>query len=193
MRIIKLNSDYLDIDLLNETIDVLSDGGVILYPTDTVYGLGANIFDKCAVNKIYNLKKRSKDKPLSICVSDVQNISLVANLGVEQENFVSDYLPGPYTFLLNKKDIVPWYVTPFTDKVGVRVPDSFISRLISSIFPIVTTSANISNNVTLNNPIDILEQLDDEVDLVLDVGVLDGNKPSTVIDLTKEVPTVVRS
>lgn len=192
MKIKKIDQSNVDINLIYETIDVMANGGVILYPTDTVYGLGANVFDESAVNKIYNLKRRSKDKPLSICVSTIQNISLVADVSNEQKCFMYKYLPGPYTFLLNKKDIVPEYVAPFTDKVGVRVPDSVFSRLISSIFPIITTSANISNESTLSNPKDIIKQLDNDVDLVLDAGVLNDNKPSTVVDLTKDVPKTLR-
>lgn len=192
MKVIKLNQNQVDINLIYETINIMADGGVILYPTDTVYGLGANIFDESAVNRIYNLKKRSKDKPLSICVSTIQNISLVADITVEQKNFMYKYLPGPYTFLLNKKDVVPEYVAPFTAKVGVRVPDSVFSRLISSIFPIITTSANISNENTLDNPKDIIKQLGSDVDLVLDAGVLNNNKPSTVVDLTNDVPRTLR-
>ena len=134
MKIKKIDQNNTDVNLIYETIDVMTDGGIILYPTDTVYGLGANIFDESAVDKIYNLKKRSKDKPLSICVSTIQNISLVADVTDEQKSFMYKYLPGPYTFLLNKKDVVPEYVAPSTDKVGVRVPDSVFSRLISSIF-----------------------------------------------------------
>lgn len=192
MKIKKIDQNNTDVNLIYETIDVMTDGGIILYPTDTVYGLGANIFDESAVDKIYNLKKRSKDKPLSICVSTIQNISLVADVTDEQKSFMYKYLPGPYTFLLNKKDVVPEYVAPSTDKVGVRVPDSVFSRLISSIFPIITTSANISNENTLSNPKDIIKQLNGDVDLVLDAGVLDDNKPSTVVDLTKDVPTTLR-
>ncbi len=193
MKVIKLNQNQLDIDLINEAIDVLIDGGVILYPTDTVYGLGANIFNKEAVNRIYNIKKRSKDKPLSICVSCVENISLVADINEDQKNFILDYLPGPYTFLFNKKNIIPEYIAPFTKKIGVRVPDSSISQLLSSLFPIVTTSANISNKSTLNNPKDIINQLDGQVDLVLDAGILGDNKPSTIIDLTNEDYSIIRS
>ena len=192
MKILKTSLEDFDEKIINEAIDVLADGGVVLYPTDTVYGLGANIFDNAAVKKVFSIKKRSLLKPLSILVSDVNAIDLVAKVSLGQKNSMSQYLPGPYTFILNKKPIVPRVVTSGSSFVGVRVPDNEIACRLASIFPITTTSANISDDDVLSNPQEILDQLNCDVDLVIDVGDLKSKKASSIIDLTSFKPKIVR-
>jgi L-threonylcarbamoyladenylate synthase len=105
---------------------------------------------------------------------------------------MESYLPGPYTFILNKQKIVPRYITGGLVNVGVRVPDCELACRLASIFPITTTSANISDDEVLSNPHEILEQLDCEVDLVIDVGDLNSGKSSTIIDLTAFKPKIIR-
>lgn len=192
MKILKTSLEEFGEEIINEAIDVLADGGVVLYPTDTVYGLGANIFDNAAVKKVFSIKKRSLLKPLSILVSDVNAIDLVAKVSLGQKNSMSQYLPGPYTFILNKKPIVPRVVTSGSSFVGVRVPDNEIACRLASIFPITTTSANISDDEVLSNPREILDQLNSDVDLVIDVGDLKSKKASSIIDLTSFKPKIVR-
>ena len=170
----------------------MAKGGVILYPTDTVYGLGANIFNNDAVQRIYEIKKRDPSKPLSVLVQDTESLELIADLNRNSREIVNKWLPGPFTFILNKKKIVSPYVSA-SAKVGVRIPDYKIARALASLFPITTTSANITNECTLSNPQDILKQIGDTVDLVIDVGDLDKAKPSTVIDLSSSKPTLVRN
>ena len=191
MKILKTSLEDFDEKIINEAIDVLADGGVVLYPTDTVYGLGANIFDNAAVKKVFSIKKRSLLKPLSILVSDVNAIDLIAKVSLGQKNSMSQYLPGPYTFILNKKPIVPRVVTSGSSFVGVRVPDNEIACRLASIFPITTTSANISDDDVLSNPQEILDQLNCDVDLVIDVGDLKSKKASSIIDLTSFKPKIV--
>lgn len=192
MKIFKMNGDNPDMDLISEAIDIMAKGGVILYPTDTVYGLGANIFNNDAVQRIYEIKKRDPSKPLSVLVQDTESLKLIADLNRNSREIVNKWLPGPFTFILNKKKIVSPYVSA-SAKVGVRIPDYKIARALASLFPITTTSANITNECTLSNPQDILKQIGDTVDLVIDVGDLDKAKPSTVIDLSSSKPTLVRN
>lgn len=192
MKVLKTSIDKVDENVILKAINVLADGGVILYPTDTVYGLGANIFDNSAVRRVFEIKKRSFLKPLSILVSDVETIDLVAKISLGQKNTMESYLPGPYTFILNKQKIVPRYITGGLVNVGVRVPDCELACRLASIFPITTTSANISDDEVLSNPHEILEQLDCEVDLVIDVGDLNSGKSSTIIDLTAFKPKIIR-
>ena len=187
-----MNGDNPDMDLISEAIDIMAKGGVILYPTDTVYGLGANIFNNDAVQRIYEIKKRDPSKPLSVLVQDTESLKLIADLNRNSREIVNKWLPGPFTFILNKKKIVSPYVSA-SAKVGVRIPDYKIARALASLFPITTTSANITNECTLSNPQDILKQIGDTVDLVIDVGDLDKAKPSTVIDLSSSKPTLVRN
>lgn len=192
MKILKTNQNEVDKNVIDEAVKVLADGGVILYPTDTVYGLGANIFNRKAVRKVYNIKKRSYLKPISLLVSSKDAIPLVSKASLNQLNFIDKYLPGPYTFILKKSKIVPRHLTSGSVNVGVRVPKSEIACSLAKIFPITTTSANLSNKDTLDTPEEILKQLGCEVDLIIDVGPLKFGNPSTIIDLTGEEPVFVK-
>ena len=120
-----------------------------------------------------------------VCGTD--GLSLLSSRAI-----VNKWLPGPFTFILNKKKVVSPYVSA-SAKVGVRIPDYKIARLLASLFPITTTSANLTNECTLSNPQDILKQIGNDIDLVIDVGDLGKAKPSTVIDLSSSKPTLVRN
>lgn len=191
MKIFKMSPDHPDKKLIDKAIDIMADGGVILYPTDTVYGLGANIFNNDAVKRIYEIKQREYSKPLSILVSDVESIPLVAQVSKKQMYVINNWLPGPYTFILPKRSLVSSFVSA-NAKVGVRVPDYGIATELASIFPIITTSANVADKETLSNPQDILKQIGNDVDLVMDVGELGPSNPSTIIDLSMPNPYLVR-
>lgn len=192
MKVLKTSIDKVDGDIVSQAINVLAEGGVVLYPTDTVYGLGANIFDSKAVSRVFRIKNRSYLKPLSILVRDVESIGLVAKLSSSQKEIINAYLPGPYTFILNKRSIVPRDITSGSRNVGVRVPDNELACRLAGIFPITTTSANLSDDEILSNPKEILEQLGCEVDLVIDVGDLKSKRSSSVIDLTGLEPKIIR-
>lgn len=191
MRILKTNNENPDKEVIEEAIRVMAHGGIVLYPTDTVYGLGVNIFNKKAVRRIYDIKKRSLMKPLSIIVSSKDAISHVANLRTRDKIYVDKFLPGPYTLILNKTKIVPRVVTSGLKHVGVRIPDNEIACRISDLFPVTTTSANLSDHEVCGTPDEILDQLNHDVDLVIDVGKLKRNKPSTIINLTSEKPIIL--
>lgn len=192
MKILKTSIDDVDETVISEAIKVLADGGIVLYPTDTVYGLGANIFDNSAVKKVFKIKQRSLLKPLSILISDVEAIDLVAKVSLSQKEVINNYLPGPYTFILKKNPVVPRVVTSGSSYVGVRVPDNDIARSLASIFPITTTSANVSDDEMLSTPDEILEQLDCDVDLVIDVGELKSKRASMIVDLSDNDIRIIR-
>lgn len=192
MKILKTSIDDVDETVISEAIKVLADGGVVLYPTDTVYGLGANIFDNSAVKKVFKIKQRSLLKPLSILISDVEAIDLVAKVSLSQKEVINNYLPGPYTFILKKNPVVPRVVTSGSSYVGVRVPDNDIARSLASIFPITTTSANVSDDEMLSTPDEIIEQLDCDVDLVIDVGELKSKRASMIVDLSDNDIRIIR-
>ncbi len=192
MKILKTDNSSPDENVINEAIDVLANGGVVIYPTDTVYGLGANIFNNRAVRNVFKIKQRSLLKPLSILVPDTDTIELIAQISIYQKDMIDKYLPGPYTFILNKTPVVPRVVTGGLNHVGVRVPENEIACTLASLFPITTTSANLSNENVLSTPKDILNQLGCDVDLVIDVGPLESNKSSTIVDLTTLQPTFIR-
>ncbi|RBQ23390.1 Threonylcarbamoyl-AMP synthase [Candidatus Methanobinarius endosymbioticus] len=191
MKTVKMDQNDPDLDLIDEAVEVLSPGGVILYPTDTVYGLGANIFNEKAVEKVYNIKNRDYIKPLSVCVSSVEEVHLIAVIPAEYENSLSKYLPGPFTFIFNKTDSIPDYFAK-NHKIGVRIPKNEISRKLAQNFPITSTSANLSGKKTLKSPKEILSQLNEGIDFIVDVGSLEDSVPSTVVDLTRKKPNILR-
>lgn len=192
MKVLKTGTDEIDEKVIGEAIDVLAEGGVVLYPTDTVYGLGANIFDNKAVRRVFEIKQRNLLKPLSILVSDVRAIDLVAKVSLAQRKVIDSHLPGPYTFILDKRNTVPRVVTSGSKFVGVRVPDNEIACGLASIFPITTTSANLSDEEVLSCPDEILDQLGCDVDMVIDVGELKSNHASKIVDLTSRNPKIIR-
>ena len=192
MKILKTSIDTVDEKIVGEAIDVMSEGGVVLYPTDTVYGLGANIFDTSAVTRIFQIKQRSLLKPVSILIPDMAAIDLVARVSNDQKEVINNYLPGPYTFILRRTPIVPRVVTSGSAYVGIRVPNNDIACRLAGLFPITTTSANISDDEVLSNPEDILEQLGCDVDLVIDVGDLSSDHASMIIDLSQSNPKIIR-
>lgn len=192
MKIFKTGIDKVDEKIIGEAVDVMSKGGVVLYPTDTVYGLGANIFDTSAVKRIFEIKQRSLLKPVSILIPDISALDLVARVSNDQKEVINNYLPGPYTFILRRTPIVPRVVTSGSAYVGVRVPNNDIACRLAGLFPITTTSANISDDEVLSNPKDILEQLGCDVDLVIDVGDLSSDHASMIIDLSQSNPKIIR-
>ena len=192
MKILKTSIDTVDEKIVGEAIDVMSEGGVVLYPTDTVYGLGANIFDTSAVKRIFEIKQRSLLKPVSILIPDMAAIDLVARVSNDQKEVINNYLPGRYTFILRRTPIVPRVVTSGSAYVGIRVPNNDIACRLAGLFPITTTSANISDDEVLSNPEDILEQLGCDVDLVIDVGDLSSDHASMIIDLSQSNPKIIR-
>lgn len=192
MKLIKINADNPEKEKIEWAIRVMESGGSIVYPTDTVYGLGVNIFDENAIKKVFSLKKREFDKPLSVCVSKIEDIYEIAYLDREEEDLVRKILPGPYTIILRKKEHIPALLTAGKNKIGIRVPDNKICHDLTQKFPITTTSANISSKKASKSAQDALEQFNDSVDLILDAGVCKNGIPSTIIDITIKPPQILR-
>jgi len=191
MKILKINANNPEKDKIKTAISVLKRGGTVVYPTDTVYGIGANIFDANAVQKVYQVKKRSSLKPISACVSKIEDIHKIAYIDENTEKMIEKILPGPFTVILKKKKSVPSILTSGGKKIGVRIPDSKVCMELSNAFPITTTSANISGKKIPESLDGILKQLDGSVDLILDAGVCKHGIHSTVIDMT-DSPRIVR-
>jgi len=191
MKIAKINPKKPDWSLIDEAIEVLSSGGVVLYPTDTIYGLGANIFNEKAVEKVYNIKNRDYFKPISACVSSIEGVFLIAEIPSKYQNLISKHLPGPFTFIFNE---TPSMHINFAKnhKIGIRIPENNIARKLSQNFPVTSTSANLAGEKTLKTPKEIIKQLGGDVEFVIDVGPLEHNLPSTVVDLTRKEPKILR-
>lgn len=189
---LKINSESPPKDKIKAAVNALKEGKTVLYPTDTVYGIGANIFDLEAVQKVFSIKKRSLNKPLSVCVSKIEDIENIAYLNKDLKRLISDIFPGPFTVILNKKENVPSILTSGGKTVGIRIPDNRVCRELSRKFPITTTSANISGKPVPESVAGVLKQLGDQIDLILDAGICRHGIPSTVIDMTVSPPKIVR-
>ena len=174
-------------------ISDLKKGHLIVYPTDTIYGIGANIYEKDALKKVYDVKHRDVSKPVSLCLHDINQMEDVAYLTKPIKYIIEKILPGPYTLLLEKMDIVPDILTSNTSIVGVRIPNNRLCYELTKEFPITSTSANISNMETPNNIDDIVKQLGSKINTYIDCGDVTDNTPSTIIDLTGEYPKIIRN
>lgn len=192
MKILKINSQKVEKEIIKEAITFMAAGDVVLYPTDTLYGLGVNIFDENALKKLYSVKNRPTNKPISVCVSEMDWIPKIAQVNNQILRVISKLLPGPYTVILKKKDCISDLLTAGSQNIGIRIPDNVWCREISQKFPITTSSANISGEETKKSVDEILEQLNNDIALVLDAGPSKVSKPSTVIDFTVKPPLVIR-
>ena len=192
MKLIKVDPENPEKKKMVMIREVLSAGGTVVYPTDTVYGLGANIFQEKSVLNVYHMKKRSLNKPISVCVSKIEDIKQVAHLNSPVEKIIKKILPGSYTLILNKKETVPSQITAGMDKIGVRIPDNAICREISREFPITTTSANLSGHPSPKSAQEAQQELDDNPDIIIDSGPCSRGISSTVVDLTVTPPRIVR-
>jgi tRNA threonylcarbamoyl adenosine modification protein (Sua5/YciO/YrdC/YwlC family) len=173
--------------------DVLRDGGLLIYPTDSVYGLGCDLHNKKAVEKIYQIKGNDKRKLLSFLCPDLKGISDYAYVSNPAYKIMRHHLPGPFTFILSATKLVPKILLENRKTVGIRVPDNVICHALLKEFgtPIISTSASLPERDFLYNPDEIAETFAKTVDLFLDAG-SGGLEPSTIVDLTQEEPVLVR-
>ena len=182
---------------VKEAVEILKKGGVIIAPTDTVYGLICDATNKKAVEKIFKIKKRSKSKPLPIFVKDIKMAKNLTELSFEQEKFLKKVWPGKTTVVLKRKKSKIKLYGVAKDTIALRVPKhKVISYLLSAIGrPLAQTSANISGQPASSNIKEVLRQFGSQkikLDLIIDDGNLPKSKPSKIIDLTVWPPKILR-
>lgn len=200
MKIIYLNPNQPEevAAAAEEAAKFLRDGKIIIYPTDTLYGLGCDARNDAAVEKIFRIKKREKNKPLSVIVKSIDAAGSVAFVSVKTRKVLEKFLPGPYTFILpGVKKISPNALNGRID-VGIRIPDNQVIQRIVTEFdgPIITTSVNISGSEALRDPFqmaEIFSRKREAPHLLLDAGKNENSEPSTIIDLTRSHPQILRS
>lgn len=188
-------SDYSEI--AREASAVLKAGGVILYPTDTIYGLGVDALSDEAVNKLYALKGRKEDKPIHAMVERVGDFSHFAVVPKEAQILAEHFLPGPLSLVLEKHAHLTTGITKDLSTIGLRVPNHPLCMALCAAFPnpITATSANVSGLETVPTVAAILEQFGERsryIDLVIDAGVLPPSLPSTVVAVGKESVRILR-
>jgi tRNA threonylcarbamoyl adenosine modification protein (Sua5/YciO/YrdC/YwlC family) len=179
--------------LIRQVVECLQQGGVIVYPTDTTYGIGCDIFNRKGVKKIFQIKQRDSRKPFSFICSDLAEISNYAQVSNFAFKIMKRHLPGAYTFVLEATKIVPASLSTKQKTVGVRMPKNAICQAIIKELghPLVTTSANISGEDTPQDPRDIDEKMGRLVDLII-AGGISMDEASTVISLLNDQIEILR-
>lgn len=181
--------------LIERAVEVLRAGGIVIYPTDTVYGIGCSIESKKAIEKIHLIKHQKKEKPFSFVCSGLTHVSEYAIVSNMAFRTMKHLIPGPYTFILPaaKMKQFPKILVSKRRTVGIRVPDSPITlALVSGLgHPVLSTSVTLEDGTLLNEPDEIVEHFNNRVEMIIDAGPLHTG-PSTVIDLTGNQPEIVR-
>ena len=193
MEFYELHPQNPQLRYINKAVEVLKKGGVIIYPTDTVYGIGCNIFNKEALQKIKDIKNDPDIKLLSFICPGLKNISKYAKVSDYAYRTMKHLLPGPYTFILPAAKLVPKKLWNKRKSVGIRVPDNPIAlKLVEELgHPIISTSTTNRKGKLLYDPYEIKLIFDNQVDLMLSSGPLLG-KTSSVIGLSEDEPTIIR-
>lgn len=191
--LLSINSQNPQMRLIKKAVDILRDGGIIIYPTDTVYGLGCDLSNKKGIEKIYELKKRNRKQPLSFVCSDLKHISEYAKVTDYAYKTMKRLLPGAYTFILEASRLVPKIILPKRSTTGIRVPDNQIClSLVKELGqPIISTSVKTEQGETLGDPSVIKEYFGRMVDLIIDGGMI-MPQPSSVISLVDDNIEIIR-
>lgn len=178
---------------LQQAVEVLRRGGVIVYPTDTCYGLGCDIFNKRAIEQVYRIKGVPRTTPFSFICPDLSDIARYARVSDYAYRVLRRFLPGPYTFVLEGTRAVPKMMLTKRRSVGIRVPDHSIPRLLCQGLgnPLLSTSASAAGGPILEEPWEMEEALGRQVELIIDSGVIPA-EPSSVISLVDDQPVVLR-
>jgi tRNA threonylcarbamoyl adenosine modification protein (Sua5/YciO/YrdC/YwlC family) len=193
MEYYELHPETPQLRYINKAVSVLKEGGVIIYPTDTVYGIGCDIFNKEALERIFAIKNDGNSKLLSFVCSDLKDISRYARVSDYAYRTMRHLLPGPYTFILPAAKLVPKKLWSKRKTVGIRVPNNNITlKLVEELGnPVISTSTTNRKGDVIYDPLEIKNIFNSQVDLMLSMGPLMG-EPSTVVDLSEDGPEIIR-
>ncbi|MBR1413361.1 MAG: threonylcarbamoyl-AMP synthase [Bacilli bacterium] len=187
--------DEIDENELNEIVNILKNNGVVIFPTETVYGIGCNAFSKMAIDRVYKAKQRPRDKAVNILVLSVNEISKYANITSDLEKqIIEKYMPGPITLILKKKNNFGLYFTGNNDTIGIRIPDNLIIlEILKRIdFPLIAPSANISDKPSGVNPKDIMQDFKYTADAIIDGGISLIGLASTIVKVENNQIKILR-
>ncbi len=180
---------------IKEAAEILKNGGLVAFPTETVYGLGANALDSTAVGRVYKAKGRPADNPMIVHISDKKDLGKITKRAPDKaKKLIDRFWPGPLTLILEKKDVIPSEVTCGLKTVAVRLPkNKTAQKLIQTCgFPIAAPSANKSGGPSPTKATHVLDDLDGRIDAVIDGGNTVHGLESTVVDMTTDPPTLLR-
>ncbi len=195
-QILKVDTSDPDLwdNIIKKTQKVLKGGGIIAFPTDTFYGLGTDPYNKNAVNKIYEIKNRDRNKPLLLLIDSVVKLDkLVEEPSEASTKLIDTFWPGPLTMLFKPKSSIPEYITD--DLIGIRLPGNSITRKLLSALnhPLTAPSANFSGEDPTTSAEHVKDRLGNKVDLILDAGICKGGDPSTLVDTTQTPVRLIRA
>lgn len=196
-RIYKISEEVSEseYDYIKEAAEVIKKGGLVAFPTETVYGLGGNALNPESSKKIYGAKGRPSDNPLIVHISEFNEIYMLAREVPETARILADrFWPGPLTMILKKKSVVPYETTGGLDTVAIRLPDNpvAISLIRESKVPIAAPSANKSGKPSPTSAEHVAKDLAGKIDIILDGGKVDIGIESTIVDLTDGAPVILR-
>lgn len=186
VEVMKVNESNRS-SIIEEAVQLINNEKLIVYPTETVYGLGADATSDDASLRVFKAKERSRDKPVSIAVDSLSMAYFAGKLSRDAEGLIQEFLPGPLTVIVEKRPIISDILSAGTNKIGIRIPDHPVALEIIREFgrPITTTSANISGKPEPFEVGSAVEQLGDLVSMAIDSGKSGPAGPSTVVDLTE--------
>lgn len=190
---VEINRENPQLRWISRAVEILKDGGVLVYPTDSRYGLGCDIFQKRAMERIYRLKKKDFHHPLSLIFPDLKNLSRYVHISNPNYKILKRCLPGPFTFILEATREIPKIMLTKRRTLGIRIPDEPIVLQLTSALenPIVNSSVTSESDELMNDAEVIESKIGHAVDMILDGGTI-ISEPSTIIDLTGEEPVLVR-
>ncbi|WP_026486378.1 L-threonylcarbamoyladenylate synthase [Caldanaerobius polysaccharolyticus] len=194
-KVFHVTREHPENDALRQAARFILEGGIVAFPTETVYGLGANALNPHAVKKIFQAKGRPQDNPLIVHISDFDEVYKYAELVPDKAKILMErFWPGPMTLVLKKKDIIPDVITAGLDSVGIRMPDHPVARAFIKAcgVPIAAPSANISGKPSPTRAEHVFEDLNGKIDAIIDGGPCDVGLESTVIDVTGRIPFILR-
>ena len=191
--LVNINPENPQLRLIRKVVGALQQGGIVIYPTDTHYGIGCDLMNQKAIEKIYQLKRRDHTKPFSFICSDLTHISRYAKVSNYAYRTMRRLLPGPYTFILEGSRLVPKIMLTKRKTAGIRVPDNAIClALVRELgHPIITTSATTANGSDLVDASLLHDRFGRQVAIVIEGGTVSG-QPSSVISLIDDTPEVIR-
>lgn len=178
---------------ITTAISLLKQGEIIAFPTDTVYGLGADAFNEEAILKLFEAKGREYNKAIAILVGSYKQLQLLTeHINAQAESLISEFWPGGLTVIVEKKAGLPISLSP-TNTIGIRMPDHPVAiKLLEEFGPLATTSANLSGGKNPQNAAEVLGQLNERIPLILDGGPCQGGIPSTIVDCTASPVKILR-
>ena len=177
---------------IRKSVEIIENGGVIIFPTDTVYGIGCNPYDANAVKKIYEIKSREKIKSLPVLASSIQIVKQISIIDEFTENIIKKYWPGPLTLILKLKDKNLKKSLNLEDKIAVRIPNSECTlKLLNKCNLLVGTSANVSGDSSFTDPQECMKNVKN-YDVFVDGGTITSKGESTIIEIENEKIHVIR-